>query len=100
MWMALSGNGIWNRLQQAKYIHKLSLSDWVIKGEHSVVKTSLIWNGFLRLFGWISKTLSWKVGDGKYVKVGIDPVVGMEETYCLSWSLVSYLQDYGINTLN
>ena len=55
---------------------------------------------FLQVFGWISKALYWKVEDGRYVQVGIDLVVGMEETYCLSWSLVSYLQDYGTITLN
>ena len=48
----------------------------------------------------MSKSLCWKVGDGMYVQVGIDPMVGLENTFNISRSLTDYLQDFGIKTLN
>ena len=42
MWMEFNGNGIWNKVPWDKYLCKKSLSDWIKKGEHSVVNTSLI----------------------------------------------------------
>ena len=40
------------------------------------------------------------MGHGVNVQIGIDPITGMENSFILSPSLVSYLHDYGIFTLN
>ena len=40
------------------------------------------------------------MGNGQSVLVGIDPIVGLDKSYGLSMSLMNYLNDYGINTLN
>ena len=74
--------------------------EWIRKVEHLMNNYSIIWNVFIRVLGWICKSLSWKDENGKAVKFGIDPVIGMEETFILSRSLTSYLQDCGISTLD
>lgn len=83
-----------------KYLKKRSLVDWFRLESHSIHNTSVIWNGFLWVIGWICKSLCWKVGSGKAVLIGIDPVAGMGDSFTLSQPLVSYLQDYGIMTLD
>ena len=40
------------------------------------------------------------MGNGQSVMVGIDPIVRLEKSYGLSLSLINYLNDYGITTLN
>ena len=43
--------------------------------------------------------LCWKVGNGKNIKVGIDPIIGIEEDYKLSSNILNYLDDIGYTTL-
>ena len=40
------------------------------------------------------------MGDGRSIMLGVDPIVGMNSTFALSSKLVSYLNDYGLITLN
>ena len=49
---------------------------------------------------WIGRGLLWKVGNGQEVYVGVDPIVGMDRDYILSFDLRTYLEDYGISTLD
>ena len=60
----------------------------------------MFWNGFLRTLIWITRMLSWKVGDGFSIKLGIDPIIGMESHYVLSDDLREYLTYYGLTALH
>ena len=40
------------------------------------------------------------MGNGKNIKVGIDPIVGVSSVHVLLADLRSYLEDYGILTLS
>lgn len=60
----------------------------------------IIWNGFLHVIGWICKALCWKVGSGRRVLIGIDPVAGMEDNSALSRPLIRHLNDIDIVTLD
>ena len=42
----------------------------------------------------------WQVGNGREIRVGPDPIVGMDSSYILSAELRLYLEDYGISTLD
>ena len=89
--MTLKGSGIWNKILLSKYLCNCTLIEWIRKHNHLVSSTSVIWNGFIRVFGWISKALAWKVGNGTSVHVGTDPIVGLEKSSGLSPCLVDYL---------
>ena len=66
-----------------------------------VQSTSHYWNGFIGVLAWISRVLlGWRAGDGESIKLGIDLIAGMNMSYILSPKLLSYLNDYGICTLN
>ena len=58
-----------------------------------------MWNGFIRAMSWITRCLGCKIGDGKLIKIGIDPIAGVSSDYKLPGDLRLYLEDYGIVTL-
>ena len=76
---------------EGEYLRKLSVVKWIRKEEHLLQNTSNIWNGFMRVLGWICKSMCWKARNGEDVKIGINPIIGMEETLMLYGSLISYL---------
>ena len=52
-----------------------------------------------KTFHWIGKGILWQVGNGSDIRLGVDPVVGLGNSFFLPDELRSYLEDYGINTL-
>ena len=43
--------------------------------------------------------LRWKVGNSQKIRLGIDPIAGLNSSYFLSEDLRGYLADYGITNL-
>ena len=76
MCQLLTGTVIWSRIIVHKYLNNRPLEDWIRGQTFSIVGTSYFWNGFIRIFEWITCQLGWKVGNGLKIKVGIDPIVG------------------------
>ena len=91
MWMEINGSGLWNMVMEDKYLRKLAMVDWIRKEEHSVQNSLIIWNGFMRVLGWIYKSMCWKARNDEDVQIGINPIIGMEATLMLYESLISYL---------
>ena len=52
---------------------------WIRNVGQLVRDASNSWKSFVRAFSWISKGLSWKVGNGSKVLVAINLVVGNGE---------------------
>ena len=50
---------------------------------------SIIWNSFIKNINWVKKWLSWDIGNGKHVRVGIDPLVGLNENYKLPEEIIN-----------
>ena len=83
-----------------KYLKNLLVDIWLGQKNFKVQGTSHMWNGFIRAMSWITRYLGWKIGNGKNIKVGIDPFAGVSSDYFLPVDLISYLEDYGICTLS
>ena len=60
----------------------------------------MIWKGFIHSLSWLSKGLTWYVGNGENIRVGLDLIVGMGSPYSLPKNLRDYLEDYGILSLD
>ena len=99
MWQRLTGTGFWSRIIAHKYLKNRTLEDWICGRILCVNGTSYFWNGFIRIFEWITYELGWKVGNGLNIKVGIDPIVGHNLLYFLSEELRDYFTDLGITYL-
>ena len=81
-------------------MRNMPLHTWLRQKCFRQPNASIIWKGFLNTIHWIGKGLMWQVGNGKEVLVGADPIVGMDRAFILSVELRSYLEDYGITTLD
>ena len=60
----------------------------------------MIWKGFLHTLPWLGGGLIWKVGNGRAIRLGLDPIIGQGSTFLLPLDLHEYLEDYGICTLD
>lgn len=99
-WLALNGNGIWFKVLSVKYLKKLSVVSWIRNKAFSVRGVSVIWKGFIHTLSWLGRGLTWHVGNGETIRVGLDPIVGMGSPYSLRNDLREYLEEYGILTLD
>lgn len=55
--------------------------------------TSTVWDGFIKVYNWLAKDLTWYVGNGQDIIIGIDPILGMEDNYKLFDDILSYLRN-------
>ena len=62
--------------------------------------TSYFWSGFVRILSYITNHPGWKVGNGWKIRLGVDPIAGLNSSYLLSKDLRVYLADYGITNLD
>ena len=83
-WMALNGIGIWSSLISVKYLKKLPVASWLCNKSFSVRGVFVIWNGFLLTLSWLGSGLTWLVGKGLAVRIGIDPIVGLGSPFSLT----------------
>ena len=60
----------------------------------------MIWKGFLHTLPWLGGGLIWKVGNGRAIRLGLDPIVGQGSSFLLPFDLREYLLDYGICMLD
>ena len=75
------------------------MAAWLRNKKFGLRGSSIIWNGFIKTITWLGICLSWKVGDGRDVHIGSDPIDGISEIHYFSPDLRAYLSDYVITTL-
>ena len=61
MWQLLTGIFFWSIIVAHKYLKNRPLEDWIGARIFYVNGTSYFWNGFIRIFEWITYQLGWKV---------------------------------------
>ena len=72
---------------------------WIHRKNLYVTGVSTIWKGFINIISWLGCGLIWMVGDGNSIRVGLDPIAGMDTCFTLPGDLRDYLEDYGIISL-
>ena len=82
-WLVLNGVGLWSQIIKHKYLKNLPVDVWLKPHTFKVQGTSHMWNGFMRAMSWITRCLGWKTGNGKNIKVGIDPITRVSSDYTL-----------------
>ena len=98
--MVLNGEGIWSHIVKHKYLKNRPVDEWLHLQVFTIQGTSYIWNGFIREISWITRCLGWKVGNGRSIRIGVDPIDGLRSGYVLLEYLMNYLEDYGITSLS
>jgi hypothetical protein len=60
----------------SKYICPLLVLDWNKSSRKSHQNTSIFWKALVQYFSLTRKWITWKVGDGKIIMLGVDPYIG------------------------
>lgn len=98
-WRGIYGDSLWSRIIHSKYL-KNDVNSWM---RNPILKSwnfSPIWRGFMKVFHWIKCDLAWHVGCGSQIKVGVDPIIGLEHDYLLPTIIPQYLDIIGLSTLD
>ena len=99
-WSVLKNNGLWHRVLTKKYMKHISMVAW-LRGKCFCTRgVSIIWRGFLQTLPWLGCHLSWQVGNGNDILIGIDPIIGVPSSLSLPDDLRTFLEDLDINTLS
>jgi hypothetical protein len=72
---------IWSSILNGKYLKNLTLVEWVKNYKGLGKKESPFWRGFLKFYPVIGNLISWKIGNGEQLRLGIDPFVNGEYFY-------------------
>ena len=98
--MVLHSDGLWHNVLLVKYLKNLSVVAWFRGKNFNYRGVSIFWKGLLQTLPWLGRCLSWHVGSGHDVLVGIDPIVGSQTPHTLPTGLREYLEDLDITTLS
>ena len=99
-WRALMGKGLWHDIINTKYMKNLPLELWIRYKSFNHRGGSIFWRSTCRHFHWIQNGLAWLIGDGKSLRIGLDPYAGATEgSYRLPDHMVIFLQRRGFGRL-
>ena len=98
-WKTINSRGLWGILIMKKYLKDKYVEYW-LSGYKLTANSSFFWLSFMRQFNWIKKWLTWRVGNGHKIVVGIDPIIGEPQIHSFTNDLISHLYFNGYIFLN
>lgn len=93
-WNIIHGNGLWVQIAIQKYIHPLSLIDWIRSSIKQKRRIYTCWKAVLWSFDLIGNSLVWKVGNEAEVRIGLDPWVGYLWRHILPAQLIERIPPF------
>ena len=63
-------------------------------------QTLLFSSDFFRTFHWIRKWTAWDIGNGKILRIGVDPFFHDQGNYILAMEIIEHLNILEMSTLN
>jgi hypothetical protein len=99
LWRCLMMPGLWHEVIIKKYLQKKTVEEWFRLEKISSTGSSNFWRALTLSLPVISDWLAWKIGNGKTVRLGVDPIVGCHNFYKLSTNLTLALKEQGITYL-
>ena len=82
-WHLLTGHSLWKEVIVAKYIAPKNTINWIRDRIGSHTGASIIWKDVTKASHIIQHGLSWKIGSGSSVRIGVDSWSGSGEFYKL-----------------
>ena len=99
-WNMVKGTGLWNHITHIKYIMPLLVTEWIQTPVKNTYRDSTFWRETVNSFDIIGSWLSWKIGNGRSVRIGQDPWVGGKEFVSFSDNMICHLDDRGYTHLH
>ena len=99
VWNVINGSGLWVQIVLQKYVHPMSLLDWIRSYGKQKRSMSIYWKAVLWSFDIIGNNLVWKIGIGAAVRLGLDLWVGCKWRHLLPSLLTVKLHSNGFFSL-
>jgi hypothetical protein len=99
LWRCLMIPGLWHEVIIKKYIKKKIVIEWFREGKKNWNGASNIWRALTSSLAILTDWLVWKPGNGRDIRIGVDPLIGSHTYYKLSRNLISVLKEKGIEFL-
>jgi len=91
--------GFWHEVILSKYLRNKSVVEWLREGSRKWFGGFNIWRALTLSLTIITDWLVWKPGNGRYIKIGADPMVGSHTYFQLSRNLIFLLKAQGLEFL-
>ena len=93
MWIFLQNHRtIWGRVILSKYCPGTGLTDWIRNPDKKFKNGSIGWKEMILAYPLVGHWISWKICDGRKVRVGENPWARAGENYRLSPQLIQHLR--------
>ena len=76
VWNIIYGSSLWVKIVVQKYIHPLTILEWIRSPVKNKRCMSICWKAVLWDFDIIENFLVWNIGNGAVVRLRVDPWVG------------------------
>jgi hypothetical protein len=87
LWRVLMKEGVWNKVIKDKYIPHCSVVTWLRSAPATTSSASQTWKNLLKSLHLITHWLSWRLGSGHSMLLGLDSILGLGSSSFLSRQL-------------
>lgn len=98
-WLLLKHKSLWLEVLTYKYIWLSSILDWLRLPTYNRKGISVIWRTVLNTLPTIRRVLTWRIGNGGFVCIRIDPWIGCGNSYHLPPDLISFFKQNGVENI-
>jgi hypothetical protein len=99
LWRVLTQSSLWQKVIKGKYLHNVTLLNWIRQPTHHNNAASRMWNSLCRTFPVIIQWLCWCPGTGHLISIGRDRILGLGDRAFLSEELITLLNGKKVNSL-
>jgi hypothetical protein len=89
LWRCLMVPGLWHEVIHKKYLKKKIVVEWFREGWKNWNGISNSWRALTSSLTIITDWLVWKPGNGRDIRIGVDPMFGSHSYYKLSRNLIN-----------
>lgn len=98
-WQIITSSNLWKEVVYNKYIHPLSIPEWIRSPSHNPMGVSNIWKAITHSIDIIKQGLAWKVWDGSQIRIGSDAWARTGNAHILPREMRQELMAMGISQL-
>jgi hypothetical protein len=99
LWKVILGTGTWMGVLYQKYILPFSVLDRIRSPNKSHANDSIFWKDLFQSFPLVGNWISYKVGDGNRIRLGVEPWIGGDNDIRLSMDIQDTLRTLNKTTL-